>query len=412
MSDGQALDLSGNNLTGALPDAWGEAGAFPVLKMLLLQSNELGGELPEAWGYDKQGLPDLQVLDLSANGLVGELPQSWANGGSMNTLAVLHLENNQLTGSLPATWAAAGAWPSLQYLNLQQNSIGGTLPLSWADPAALPALTQLSLGSNMFAGLDLQRWSTNGSFQQLQSLDLSYNAFFGNLPSGLGSNGSFPRLRDLNLEGNLLDGSLPEGWGMGNSFPALNNLSLIWNRLSGSLPDSWLSFSAGPSIWLRPGNYQLCGSLPENNGTSLQFCEDINGTCTPLNNLGPICALYPRTHAPNLPPTASNTTLLAVLRVTATDLTPSANLSLAAVSTLQALLTSATPYSVNVVLLADVNTSASPFAPAFPGTSPPAESPSTGRRLLGALEHWAPGRRLAQASLSSVDVVMRMTVRN
>lgn len=40
----QALTLASNGLTGALPDTYGKAGAFPSLKSLTLSGNKISGE--------------------------------------------------------------------------------------------------------------------------------------------------------------------------------------------------------------------------------------------------------------------------------------------------------------------------------------------------------------------------------
>ena len=56
--------------TGTLPDAWGAAGAFPALSILLVQSIPLTGSLPAPWG--QQGaFPALQILMLGAMKISG-----------------------------------------------------------------------------------------------------------------------------------------------------------------------------------------------------------------------------------------------------------------------------------------------------------------------------------------------------
>ena len=51
---------------------------------------------------------------------------------------------------------------------------------------------------------------------------------------------------------------------------------LQWNMLSGSIPDSWRNLRA-KSVWVRPGNYQLCGSKPAN--ATFELCKEIDGKC-------------------------------------------------------------------------------------------------------------------------------------
>lgn len=52
-------DLSGNRISGSLPEAWGGQGAFPRLLQLLTPRNALSGTLPPSWGG---GLPALTQL--------------------------------------------------------------------------------------------------------------------------------------------------------------------------------------------------------------------------------------------------------------------------------------------------------------------------------------------------------------
>ena len=54
---------------------------------------------------------------------------------------------------------------------------------------------------------------------------------------------------------------------------------LQWNMLFGSIPDSWRNLRA-KSIWVRPGNYQLCGSKPAN--ATFELCKEIDGKCEQL----------------------------------------------------------------------------------------------------------------------------------
>ena len=54
---------------------------------------------------------------------------------------------------------------------------------------------------------------------------------------------------------------------------------LQWNMLSGTIPDSWRNLRA-KSVWVRPGNYQLCGSKPAN--ATFELCKEIDGKCALL----------------------------------------------------------------------------------------------------------------------------------
>ena len=54
-------------------------------------------------------------------------------------------------------------------------------------------------------------------------------------------------------------------------------LGLEWNMLHGAIPASWANLRALRSLWLRPGNYQLCGSAPPN--APFTLCKESNSHC-------------------------------------------------------------------------------------------------------------------------------------
>ncbi|XP_015693981.1 probable LRR receptor-like serine/threonine-protein kinase At1g67720 [Oryza brachyantha] len=85
-----AINLSGKNLTGAIPP---ELAALPCLQEIWLDNNMLTGPIP----------------DLSAS----------------QNLSVIHLENNQLDGSVPSYLSAL---PKLTELYLQENKLSGVIP--------------------------------------------------------------------------------------------------------------------------------------------------------------------------------------------------------------------------------------------------------------------------------------------
>ena len=54
--------LYSNQLGGALPVAWGQAGGFSKLHSLYLDSNFLTGSLPPEWGVNAESWPALRLL--------------------------------------------------------------------------------------------------------------------------------------------------------------------------------------------------------------------------------------------------------------------------------------------------------------------------------------------------------------
>ena len=113
------------------------AGVFTNLSTVALNNNQLTGPLPESWG-ENANLPGLQSLDVSANNLSGSLPAVWGHNNSFTLLTNLNLANNTLSGGLPADWANAGRFPALQQLEVQYNQLSGV-------HAALPSVPMYRL---------------------------------------------------------------------------------------------------------------------------------------------------------------------------------------------------------------------------------------------------------------------------
>ena len=100
------------------------AGVFTNLSTVALSNNQLTGPLPDSWG-ENANLPGLQSLDVSANNLSGPLPSVWGHNNSFTLLTNLNLANNTLSGGLPSDWANSGRFPALQQLEVQYNQLSG-----------------------------------------------------------------------------------------------------------------------------------------------------------------------------------------------------------------------------------------------------------------------------------------------
>ncbi|GJX73339.1 STRUBBELIG-receptor family 3-like protein, partial [Tanacetum coccineum] len=122
------LTLSGNQLTGTIPDSLSLLGQMTDLN---LNNNHLTGVIPDSF----QQLTPLTTMDLSANNLSGTLPPSMARLSSMTTL---HLQDNHLTGfldvlqDLPLIALSAG--------NPFNTTIIPSPPLSSPPPSSIGAL--------------------------------------------------------------------------------------------------------------------------------------------------------------------------------------------------------------------------------------------------------------------------------
>nr|APU94878.1 leucine-rich repeat receptor-like protein kinase [Pohlia nutans] len=116
----QVLELSGNRLTGALPQ---DIVACSRLRRLLLSHNRIAGVIPMGMG----ALQALERLDLSVNELSGSIPDDFGNLASLSPQAPLNLSNNYLTGAIPATLANLESVP----IDLSNNKLSGPVP---SDP--------------------------------------------------------------------------------------------------------------------------------------------------------------------------------------------------------------------------------------------------------------------------------------
>ncbi|XP_021764369.1 receptor-like protein 12 [Chenopodium quinoa] len=138
-----SLDLSGNNMTGQIPDCVGQLGES--LQLLNLRGNNLRGTSSIKFSkYCK-----LKMINLSQNQLGGELPRSLAN---CKMLEVLDVGRNQINDSFPS-WL--GSLPKLQVLVLSHNKFFGGI-----------------MHPKPYLG-----------FRFLRIIDLSHNLHTGHLPS-------------------------------------------------------------------------------------------------------------------------------------------------------------------------------------------------------------------------------------
>ena len=151
----ETLDLSHNNLSGAVP---GELGQLTALQTFSMSSNQLTGTLPAALGT----LPALHYLDLNNNQLSGPIPPELSQ---LTSLGDLYLHSNHLSGPIPpelgnltgirARWMTALADspqrppPERGYLRLQNNRLSELIPVELSQ---LWAAAGVDLGCNQFSG--------------------------------------------------------------------------------------------------------------------------------------------------------------------------------------------------------------------------------------------------------------------
>ena len=144
------LDLSDNNLTGAIP---AQLGSLARLTTLDLSDNNLTGAIPAQLGNPAR----LTTLNLSDNNLTGAIPAQLGNPARLTTL---DLSDNRLSGAIPST---LGGLTRLRYLYLADNGLTGPVPLTLRNPTLHglsadngrlcrpPALTKNPWGSKLDA---------------------------------------------------------------------------------------------------------------------------------------------------------------------------------------------------------------------------------------------------------------------
>ncbi|MDR3184639.1 MAG: hypothetical protein LBT49_04455 [Prevotellaceae bacterium] len=202
------LNLSGNNLSGTLPEDWR---FLDKLQYCLLNNNQLTGTIPD--GVNQ--LTGLEILDLSNNSFTGNIPHM----GSLTGLRMLDLSENNFTAAvLPVFFTGL---TGLEDLRLKQTNLTGALP------AGLQALTRL------------------------HTLDLSNNSFTGGIPDWA----ALVNLRVFYIYHSSLSGSIP---GFIAHLPALEWLALDHNNLTGAIPDG--SYAMLEKLWLN--NNSLTGTIP------------------------------------------------------------------------------------------------------------------------------------------------------
>lgn len=120
------LDLSGNKLSGELPDEFSE---LEWLERIVLNENDFTGSIPNAFS----DMASLRYLSLhqktnTQGGFTGELPDF---KGSVN-LRYLNVASNSLSSFLPETFMENSVYTDDDiYIELSHNNIRGSIPLSW-----------------------------------------------------------------------------------------------------------------------------------------------------------------------------------------------------------------------------------------------------------------------------------------
>ena len=334
------IDLSGNRLSGHLPDALGHLTAMAELR---IADNDLAGRMPLSltevpleefdyggtslcapdhagfrdWlnGIPRRGgtavpcppLTDREILERfhasTARGS-GTIP-GWLSSAPLagwqgvetdaaGHVVALRLPGRELHGALPRE---LGQLSDLRTLDLGNNSFSGPIPPELGD---LHRLEQLRLAGNRISG-EIPR--ELGRLSELRTLDLWNNSLSGRIPSELGD---LHRLEQLHLDWNQISGEIPRELGqlselrlliLSNNFlsgpipPELGDLRRLAalkarrNRLSGSIPSALGRLAEAEFVDL--SDNQFDGGIPPQLGALSRLLE-LNLSDNRLN--GPIPA--------------------------------------------------------------------------------------------------------------------------
>jgi Leucine-rich repeat (LRR) protein len=195
----RVLDLSGNLLTGSIPQ---EIENDTYLERLRLGGNALGGTIPRGLC----ALTRLKELDIAGNAVVDSIGAIRCLSG----LEVLNLRGNRFTGSF--TPRLMETFAQLTVLDVSGNRLTGAIP---DEIALLSRLQRLNLRGNRFTGAfpaALGRTNTTAKTAKTSSslalavLDIGENSFSGAVSDEIGN---LVNLGELLIDHNALSGALP-----------------------------------------------------------------------------------------------------------------------------------------------------------------------------------------------------------
>ncbi|CAN6694895.1 unnamed protein product [Malus baccata var. baccata] len=293
------LALSGNNMSGSLPDNMCEH--LSSIQRFSLNQNQLDGLIPSKLWQCKE----LRVIALESNNFRGSIPKSL---GNLTYLTEIYLSFNNLTGIIPDE---IGDLPQLEVLKLRVNNLNGVIPsklfnnsmirviwltlnqLSGGLPANIglnvPNLEFFSVSSNNLVAGPLPNFS-NAS--KLRVLAMDTNSFTGFLPSTLCSLKNLEllflfwnhltidastlsclfnlrKLTKLDLGGNPLNITIPAF--RGNLSTPLTYFDLSISNIRGNIPVDIANLSSLIELHLEIN--QLSGAIP----TSIQRLKNLQG---------------------------------------------------------------------------------------------------------------------------------------
>ncbi|KAJ9174625.1 hypothetical protein P3X46_013252 [Hevea brasiliensis] len=280
----ESLVLDGNKFSGPISPICEMMNELNALSYLHLSGNTLSGQLPDCWSYAQ----NLLSLALRSNNFSGELPPSLRNcttwfGESLENLQVLYLASNMFEGNIP--WQLCNL-KYIMMIDLSSHLISGRIPrcinnfLVMAKREADCAYCYYV--HSAFAKEEERKMMWLGShpdgYEYPMVMDFSSNKLTGEIPRELTE---LIGLAELNLSNNNLTGTIPCDIG---SMKALYSLDLSRNQLSHIIPPSISDLIRLELLDL--SNNNLSGKVPSTNSSS-EFMHDVNSFMGNPNLCGP-----------------------------------------------------------------------------------------------------------------------------
>ncbi|MCY3765936.1 MAG: M66 family metalloprotease [Gemmatimonadetes bacterium] len=242
------LDLSGNGLSGQVPDVLGQ---LANLRSLRISDNMLNGRLPLSLTamtleeFDYKGTSLCVADDAGFADWLSGIPRHSGTGVQCPPLTDREILKRLYRNTDGPNWDEGAGWLT-------------DAPLSaWhgVDTDAAGQVIELQLRNNSLSGVIPAEL---GQLAELRELDLAGNALSGSIPPELGN---LAHLESLALQGNQLSGSVPPELGQ---LSELRFLILHENFVSGPIPPELVDLSRLERLWLHRN--QLNGSIPSKLG--------------------------------------------------------------------------------------------------------------------------------------------------
>ena len=270
------IDLSGNNLSGSLPESLGNLSKVTYFNV---KQNRLSGELPWA-GIGN--MSSLRYLLLNGRTVDPRPDETYHHPGKDLSGSYSDERTNDFTGTMGAEVGRLSNLIHLELTGVNSDHVGLTGPIP-PEIGNLRNLEGLFLSYNSFDSLP----PSMGNLTNLYQFDIIESQMGGELPAWIAN---WTKLKSLLIEDNKFTGSIPD----------LSNLSNLEafiakrNAFTGQIPEYFFDGTMPEINMVDLGFNELSGSLPEfgkpNNLKALQVDgNQLTGTIpASVSNIGNI----------------------------------------------------------------------------------------------------------------------------